>query len=87
MGSTIMVESEARTRKSRTGEPGRNANTGECLGYRREVRQGGCQRNRAVESSRLKEWLPGMDSNHESTSLLLFSNLLILDSQHSHGLR
>lgn len=66
MGSTIMVESEARTRKSRTGEPGRNANTGECLGYRREVRQGGCQRNRAVESSRLKEWLPGMDSNHDS---------------------
>lgn len=65
MGSTIMVESEARTRTSRTGEPRENANTGECLGYGREVGQGGCQRNRTVESSRLKEWLPDMDSNHD----------------------
>jgi hypothetical protein len=66
MGSTIVVEFAPRTRTSRTGEPRRNANTGECLGYRREGRHGGCQQNRAVESSRLKGWLPGMDSNHDS---------------------
>jgi len=61
MGSTIMVEFTPRTRTSRTGEPRENANTGECLGYGRVVRQGGCQRNRAVESSRLKEWLPSVN--------------------------
>jgi hypothetical protein len=58
MGSTTIVEFAPRTRTSRTGERPENANTGECLGYGREVRQGGCQRNRAVESLRLKEWLP-----------------------------
>lgn len=58
MNSTTMVEFTPRTRTSRTGEPRRNANTGECLGYEREVRQAGCQRNRVVESSRLKVWLP-----------------------------
>ena len=62
MGSTIMVEFTPRTRTSRTGEVRENANTDECLGYGREVRQGGCQRNRAVESSRCKEWLPMMDA-------------------------
>lgn len=65
MNSTTMVEFAPQTRMSRTGEPPENANTGECLGYRREVKQGGCQRNRAVESSRWKEWLPDMDSNHD----------------------
>jgi hypothetical protein len=36
----------------------RNANTGECLGYGREVRQEGCQQNKTAESSRLESWLP-----------------------------
>lgn len=58
MNSTTMVEFAPRTRTSRTGERRENANTGECLGYGREVRQRGCQRNRAVESLRLEEWLP-----------------------------
>src|SRR5689334_15887202 len=58
MNSTTMVEFAPRSRTSRTGEPRENANTGECLGYGREIRQAGCQRNRAVESSRLKDVAP-----------------------------
>lgn len=61
MGSTNMVEFAPQTRTSRTGEPRQYANTGECLGFGWEVREGGRQRNRAVESSHLKEWLPVLD--------------------------
>jgi len=46
-----------RTRTFPTGEWPRNANTGECLACGREVGQGGCQRNRAMESSRSESWL------------------------------
>lgn len=58
MNSTTMVESEHPKRTTRTGEVRENANTGECLGNGREVRQGACQRNRAVERLRLEDWLP-----------------------------
>lgn len=75
MGSTMVVEFAPRTRTFRTGEPRRNANTGECLGYGRAVRQVGCQRNQPAESSRLESWLPGMDSNHNNANLNGFCKL------------
>jgi hypothetical protein len=64
----MAVERVARLRVFPTGEPRGNASSRECLGYGREVRQGGCQRNRAAESSRFKEWLP------EFNPLRSFSN-------------
>jgi hypothetical protein len=62
MGPIMVVETEARTGTSRTGDGRKIASTGECLGYGREVKQGGRQRKRDEESYPLGRWLPLMDA-------------------------